>query len=254
MILVCPQCQSQYNLDATKLGAHGRTVRCASCHHTWFQEVEAPVEQAPEEQAQGEKVFDEILSEVSAAAVGAPEAVIPRIEEPAPESDASPMRRIDAALPPPSVITHNPFGVGASAFGILALVLMVSVTLALMIVARNGVARHWPQTALLYKTLGLQVKVPGEGFRLGDIAAEQRIDHDGSVLVVEGKVTNMTEQALDYPSLSVELRDAKQVLVRQWNVDPGVSRIASGETAPLMLQLQGARAEGKTVSVRVRGD
>lgn len=249
MILVCPQCQSQYNVDATKLGAHGRTVRCASCHHSWFQAVETPVEQAPAEQAEGEKVFQEILSEVSAAAVGALEGVMP---EPAAEVRFTPQAA--PQLPPAAVITHNPFGVGPSAFGGLVLVLLVSVTLGILILARGGIVRHWPQTALLYKTIGIHVAVPGEGFRLAEISAEQRIDRQGGVLVVEGKVTNMAEGELDYPPLSVELRDAGQAVLKQWNVDPGATRVASGETVPLMLQLQGATAQGKTVSVRVRGD
>jgi predicted Zn finger-like uncharacterized protein len=35
MLIVCPSCASEYTIDPTKLGADGRTVRCALCRHTW---------------------------------------------------------------------------------------------------------------------------------------------------------------------------------------------------------------------------
>jgi predicted Zn finger-like uncharacterized protein len=35
MLIVCPSCASEYTIDPTKLGADGRTVRCALCRDTW---------------------------------------------------------------------------------------------------------------------------------------------------------------------------------------------------------------------------
>ena len=39
MIISCSACGTRYVLDPAKLGAAGRTVRCANCHHNWFQEA-----------------------------------------------------------------------------------------------------------------------------------------------------------------------------------------------------------------------
>jgi predicted Zn finger-like uncharacterized protein len=36
MLIVCPSCASEYTLDPAKLGADGRTLRCAICRDTWF--------------------------------------------------------------------------------------------------------------------------------------------------------------------------------------------------------------------------
>ena len=36
MILTCPECETQYFADEATIGESGRTVKCASCGHSWF--------------------------------------------------------------------------------------------------------------------------------------------------------------------------------------------------------------------------
>lgn len=38
MIIACPACQTRYVVPDSAIGIEGRTVRCAKCKHSWFQD------------------------------------------------------------------------------------------------------------------------------------------------------------------------------------------------------------------------
>jgi predicted Zn finger-like uncharacterized protein len=74
MMIVCPNCETSYDVSAASLGAEGRSVRCVRCGEVWF----AAAEGAPAQPAA------EAVDTVSAAAASAryQRAAPPTAEEP----------------------------------------------------------------------------------------------------------------------------------------------------------------------------
>jgi predicted Zn finger-like uncharacterized protein len=49
MIIACPACATRYVVPDSAIGAGGRTVRCAKCRHSWFEDGRGAVAEAGED-------------------------------------------------------------------------------------------------------------------------------------------------------------------------------------------------------------
>ena len=114
MIIACPACSTRYAVPDSAIGVEGRTVRCAKCRHSWFQEgpelaiepvaaegrAEAPVKAGAESPAETSPASPPAVPEQPAAEQPArapaqrPAIVVPRpsapLDETAPEPAAAP--------------------------------------------------------------------------------------------------------------------------------------------------------------------
>jgi len=101
MQIVCPNCTTAYEIDGTKLGAGGRTVRCVRCRTVW--QAEAPQPAAPKAVASAAAGEEDLsawgLSDTDNAAAKADEAApLAEAEEAPPAEDFSKGPRGDDAL------------------------------------------------------------------------------------------------------------------------------------------------------------
>ena len=68
MIIACPACATRYVVPDSAIGVEGRTVRCAKCRHSWFQdgpEITVPAAAPPPEPEA--EVPTEVLAEAIVA-------------------------------------------------------------------------------------------------------------------------------------------------------------------------------------------
>ena len=204
MILSCPSCTTRYLVDPKALGGGGRTVRCASCGHTWFQ---TPPEDMPR------------AAEMQMAPP--PEAVTP--------------------LPPgsnlPAFTDPEPRSYGA-AIGWLVFVVCFLGSIAGVFLMKEQIVEQWPPAARLYDVLKIPVETAGAGLEVRNVVSSRRDDAGSSVIVVEGTVVNVSGQARDVPALRVFVRSQAKQDLKDWTVQTDVKTLQPGETVNFRSELR----------------
>jgi predicted Zn finger-like uncharacterized protein len=146
MILSCPVCRTRYRVDEEALGGPtGRTVRCASCGHTWHQT-------APPEPGFGD---------YAARLEG------PRLD-PALEVPPRPGGKSGHTLDVPPRLGPVPAprrSRGAALPWVVLTLLFALAIIAGLVIARGALVAIWPPVARLYALVGLPVEPLGPGSR-----------------------------------------------------------------------------------------
>lgn len=185
MIVTCPECNTRYLAETSGFLPDGRTVRCANCANTWFQE-------APSDAAQTlaiESIEDVETQMVSPGA---------------------------AALPAPYVKpSTNLRGLAA----ILVVLAVIGAAFSSALVLRRDVVEAWPPAQGLYNLVGLQVAEPGLTFE--DTNFQRRVEEGQAVLIVFGEIVNDTDKPLRLLPVRITLRDAEEKSLDEWQFSLG---------------------------------
>lgn len=246
VIIACPACATRYAVPDNAIGVDGRTVRCAKCRHSWFQEGPALAERP--EAAQPPTSPPPPPAPPPPAAEPEPEAVVPAApaaeafgeDEPPlpPRQEAEPPRvYADETVPyydearssfdyePPFRPRRNPaklWLIGAILFAVLALG------------AVGAVAWY-----------GLPNWVP---FARGTFAAGQpdlvldfppnrqdrrTLPNGAEFFGASGSITNVGKTRLNVPVVLITLRDARDRVVYSWEVVPSKRVLAPGESVTI---------------------
>ena len=251
MILACPSCGASFRIDAGKLGARGRTVRCSKCKHTWHASPEDGREEAappvsgpapqpprttpPDDRARSRDDWDD-----GGRAGGGPPPVTGEGPEPGSErvlraQDSPDDARTDlrgsgvgefentlrASRYRPYEAPPEPENRGARGGLVLGWLLLLLVVVGIVAggwAFREQVVAQVPQAAKIYRLAGVEVPALGAGLELRDVTRTRRLVDGRSLLVIEGRVFNTTDRAKQLPALEVALYDAAGDEVARWRV------------------------------------
>ncbi|MDJ1157435.1 DUF3426 domain-containing protein [Chelatococcus sp. SYSU_G07232] len=225
MLIVCPSCASSYTIDAEHLAPAGRVVRCAACRREWFVEPDGSVGGFP--------------AEMAASGPGA---------APSPQSTAAALSRGrrdarsgERAGRPAAPARLARAGAPLALAGFLAV-------FAALVIGRETVVRHLPETAALYARVGLPVNLRGLAFR--NVRSETVVEGREGVLVVEGEVENVARRTVAVPDIAVVVRSPQGQPLYTWTSRPPRAALAPGERLVFRTRLAAPPEEGRDVLVR----
>ena len=220
MIIECPSCSKRYRIADDAVPREGRTVRCAACKTSWFQEAVAAPPEPP------------------AAPAPTPQQPVPEPPPPAVEPPPAPPVRT------PPIPTRSPAPSSGIAGNLLLGVLSLALLFVVLALAPGGFCgidlgrRFAPDTPGSALVLSLHEPIWGKVL-------------DGrSVLTIAGKLENPAPVTLAAPALDAEVRDADGTLLAKWLTPPPVAELAPGASVTFDTAAIAVPPSARTVTIR----
>jgi predicted Zn finger-like uncharacterized protein len=252
MIIACPACATRYVVPDSAIGPEGRTVRCAKCRHSWFQE--GPVLQTagePQPQAAPQPVAPPPPPPPAAPVEERPRFVPPtpepaRTPEPVvgegPVAEAPPLPQ-EPLPPPPVQPTYAPVAADAAS----------QFEAAPPFRRRRNTLKLWTWAAAVFALLAAGTIVAVSYFGLPDWVPVARpifalaqpelqldfppdqqerrqLPNGTEFFGASGTITNIGSHAQRVPTILIVLRDARDRIVYSWEVKPPKRSLAPGES------------------------
>lgn len=130
----------------------------------------------------------------------------------------------------------------------VTIVLLGTALLATFFLGREQVVRTVPDAAGVYEAVGLPVNLRGVDFR--DVVGAREIVDGVEVLVVEGRLVNITGRTVDLARLRLAVRDGEGREIYTWTATPPQPQLGPGEAVPFRSRLASPPAEGRSLQVR----
>lgn len=224
MIIQCPACTTRYVVPDAAVGVEGRTVRCAKCRHSWYQD-------GPELDLVDGRSGAEIAAENNAASATAAEPD-PEFTEDRPPPPPATERRVKPSddvshfdAEPPFRKRRNPVKMWSWAAGVFAVVAMAAIAAISLWGMPDWVPGNQP--TMVATQPDLQLEFPPE-------QQERRELANGTAFFgASGEITNIGTSSRQVPTILIVMRDARDTIVYSWEVMPPKRSLAPGESVTI---------------------
>ncbi|MGX7950954.1 zinc-ribbon domain-containing protein [Tsuneonella sp. HG249] len=279
MIIACPACATRYVVPDSAIGAEGRTVRCAKCRHSWFQdgpafELPEPAVEAPETQPEPPAVGTEPEVPSVETATHQPPAADRTFEDPAanvakepapeppppPAFEEPPVPTVIEAAPAPYAEPDD-YGQEVSQFdyeppfrprrNMMKVWTAAAALFAVLAIGTVGAVSYWglpdwvplsrPTFALGQPDLVLDFP-PGQQER-------RTLPNGTEYFGASGTVKNVGRETRTVPAILIVLRDARERIVYSWEIAPPKPSLAPGETVTINEAIADVPRSAKIVEI-----
>ncbi|MHA1151318.1 MAG: MJ0042-type zinc finger domain-containing protein [Alphaproteobacteria bacterium] len=267
MNLTCPSCDVRFFVEPGQLGPTGRRVRCGECRHTWHQQPVAedqtpPSAPAPEPEPAADPATELAAAKAVAESFAPSEADAGAGEEPKPAEPTQPAEPESVAEPKPSVEAAPEVAPGAAprveeaglservsrrAFAKPArpqskpprLSLATGWTIYAVVViglasgfyyGRAPLVAMVPEMTRLYDLIGLREETIELGLELRDVKSVRRLIDGNRVVVIEGRIVNLSDRDRRVPPLRASVTDAEGTELDRWTFQAASASLPPGGT------------------------
>lgn len=102
---------------------------------------------------------------------------------------------------------------------------------------RYDIVRKLPFTNKMFKALGINAKIAGEGLEFQNVSWELLADGEGTRLDIRGFIFNQTDADIVLPKIHVEILDKETSLLQSQNTSLKDATVRGGEKVPLLLSI-----------------
>lgn len=248
MIIACPACATRYVVPDGAVGIDGRTVRCAKCRHSWFQEgpaLDRPAQaaappvaaaRAPFEQDKAARYPDtparqptredpnadevEPVEPVDQAENIYSDEVPERISAPA-EMQEPEAQYSQFEYQPPFRSRRNPLRIWTAAAAVFAVIALGTIAAVNYWGAPEWIPFNRPTFAANQPNLVLDFP-PAQQDR-------RTLPNGSEFFGAVGTITNVGREGRTVPSILIVMRDGREKIVYSWVLVPPKPKLAPGE-------------------------
>jgi len=135
-------------------------------------------------------------------------------------------------------------------YAAMACGIFIGITIFLwLILGQKAIMKQWPATKSVYDIVGLHGYDVGDELVLDNVRSELKYEDGIMRLVVQGTISNKTENMQDIPNLTASAIGSDGDIMQSWQIDAPTAKLAPHESAPFQSSINAPK--GTVINVNL---